>query len=158
MHRLEGMEVLEYLSRRELKGWLDWRRVTGPIFGGSSRFCTSHVWLYPAWDGFRGVVSKSRIPLDLRATSRCVDLCRFCTIHGNWFVACQCYYAEAFMKATLVLNSRHIFYGLSVMSRYPDRGLSRWYLIFGLTDETYSLITARSPQSPGNVRYLVYLT
>ena len=66
-------------------------------------------------------------------------------------------YAEAFI-ATLVLNSRHIFYGLSVMSRYPARGLSRWYLIFGLTDETYSLITARPPQSPGNVRYLVYLT
>ena len=66
-------------------------------------------------------------------------------------------YAEAFI-ATLVLNSRHIFYGLSVMSRYPTRGLSRWYLIFGLTDETYSLITARPPQSPGNVRYYVYLT
>jgi 4-azaleucine resistance transporter AzlC len=66
-------------------------------------------------------------------------------------------YAEAFI-ATLVLNSRHMFYGLSVMGRYPTRGLSRWYLIFGLTDETYSLITARPPQSPGNVRYLVYLT
>ncbi|MDC3032912.1 AzlC family ABC transporter permease [Litorivicinus sp.] len=66
-------------------------------------------------------------------------------------------YAEAFIS-TLVLNSRHIFYGLSVMSRYPARGLSRWYLIFGLTDETYSLITARPPQSPGNVRYYVFLT
>ena len=66
-------------------------------------------------------------------------------------------YAEAFI-ATLVLNSRHIFYGLSVMSRYPASGLSRWYLIFGLTDETYSLITARPPQSPSNVRYFVYLT
>lgn len=66
-------------------------------------------------------------------------------------------YAEAFI-ATLVLNSRHIFYGLSVMSRYPASGLWRWYLIFGLTDETYSLITARPPQSPSNVRYFVYLT
>ena len=42
-------------------------------------------------------------------------------------------YAEAFI-ATLLLNSRHIFYGLSVLDRYPERGLSRWYLIFGLTD------------------------
>ncbi|MEC8693813.1 MAG: AzlC family ABC transporter permease [Pseudomonadota bacterium] len=66
-------------------------------------------------------------------------------------------YAEAFIS-TLVLNSRHIFYGLSVMSRYPAHGLSRWYLIFGLTDETYSLITARPPQSPGTVRYYVFLT
>ena len=40
-------------------------------------------------------------------------------------------YAEAFV-ATLLLNSRHIFYGLSVLGQYPERGLSRWYLIFGL--------------------------
>ena len=66
-------------------------------------------------------------------------------------------YAEAFI-ATLVLNSRHIFYGLSVMSRYPKRGLTRWYLIFGLTDETYSLITAQPPTSSGGARYFAYLT
>ena len=66
-------------------------------------------------------------------------------------------YAEAFV-ATLVLNSRHVFYGLSVMSRYPKRGLTRWYLIFGLTDETYSLITAKPPATSGSARYFGYLT
>ena len=66
-------------------------------------------------------------------------------------------YAEAFV-ATLVLNSRHIFYGLSVLDHYPDRGLSRWYLIFGLTDETYSLITAKPPGSLDRTPYLLYLT
>lgn len=66
-------------------------------------------------------------------------------------------YAEAFV-ATLVLNSRHIFYGLSVMSRYPKSGLTRWYLIFGLTDETYSLITAKAPATSGSTRYFGYLT
>ena len=66
-------------------------------------------------------------------------------------------YTEAFV-ATLVLNSRHIFYGLSVLSRYPKHGLSRWYLIFGLTDETYSLITAKPPESSGTGPYFVYLT
>jgi 4-azaleucine resistance transporter AzlC len=66
-------------------------------------------------------------------------------------------YAEAFV-ATLVLNSRHIFYGLSLLSRYPKDGLTRWYLIFGLTDETYSLITAKLPESSGGTLYLVCLT
>lgn len=43
--------------------------------------------------------------------------------------------------STLALNSRHIFFGLSLLSRYNCRGLKKLYLIFGLTDETYSLIT-----------------
>ena len=66
-------------------------------------------------------------------------------------------YAEAFI-ATLLLNSRHIFYGLSVLDRYPERGLSRWYLIFGLTDETYSLITAKAPRVDSGHTYYLYLT
>lgn len=44
--------------------------------------------------------------------------------------------------ATFLLNSRHIFYGLSLMNRMHNRGWRKWYQIFGLTDETYSLITA----------------
>jgi len=51
--------------------------------------------------------------------------------------------------STLALNSRHIFFGLSVMSRYNCRGLKKLYLIFGLTDETYSLITGIPAQSHG---------
>ena len=43
--------------------------------------------------------------------------------------------------ATLIINSRHIFYGLSLLSRMPARRWQRWYLIFALTDETYSLVT-----------------
>lgn len=43
--------------------------------------------------------------------------------------------------ATLVINLRHVFYGVSLLKRMPDRFLHRWYTIFGLTDETYSLLT-----------------
>ena len=43
--------------------------------------------------------------------------------------------------ATLIINSRHIFYGLSLLNRLPRSRWQRWYVIFGLTDETYSLIT-----------------
>lgn len=48
--------------------------------------------------------------------------------------------------STLALNSRHIFFGLSVLGRYRARGLKKAYLIFGLTDETYSLITSTEPR------------
>ncbi len=43
--------------------------------------------------------------------------------------------------ATLLLNIRHIFYGLSLIGRLPASGWQRWYMIFGLTDETYALLT-----------------
>ena len=49
---------------------------------------------------------------------------------------------------TLVINARHLFYGLSMLEKYRDvKGLKKFYLIFSLTDETYSLVcTARPPK------------
>lgn len=44
--------------------------------------------------------------------------------------------------AIFLLNARHIFYGLSLLSELKLRGWRRWYMIFALTDESYSLITA----------------
>ena len=43
--------------------------------------------------------------------------------------------------ATLIINSRHVFYGLSLLNRLPRSRWQRCYVIFGLTDETYSVIT-----------------
>lgn len=43
--------------------------------------------------------------------------------------------------ATLMLNSRHLFYGLSLLKRFQGAGWRKPYLIFSLTDETYSLLT-----------------
>ena len=47
--------------------------------------------------------------------------------------------------STFILNSRHLFFGISLLKRYRSRGLKRFYMIFGLTDETYSLITSSHP-------------
>ncbi|MGB0467269.1 MAG: AzlC family ABC transporter permease [Pontibacterium sp.] len=49
--------------------------------------------------------------------------------------------AEIFVT-TLLLNSRHLFYGISMLSRIKTKGWRRFYLIFGLTDETFSLLTS----------------
>lgn len=49
--------------------------------------------------------------------------------------------------AMFVLNARHLFYGLSLLGQFRDAGWRKLYLIFGLTDETYSLLTSR-PRGP----------
>ncbi|HIT89255.1 MAG TPA: AzlC family ABC transporter permease, partial [Candidatus Merdenecus merdavium] len=49
---------------------------------------------------------------------------------------------------TLMVNARHLFYGLSMLDKYKDTGKLKPYLIFSLTDETYSL-TATVPVPEG---------
>ena len=41
---------------------------------------------------------------------------------------------------TLMVNARHIFYGLTMIDKYKTTGKKKPYLIFSLTDETYSLL------------------
>lgn len=43
---------------------------------------------------------------------------------------------------TVMVNARHILYGLSMLGAYRDTGRAKPYLIFALTDETYSLVCA----------------
>ena len=47
--------------------------------------------------------------------------------------------------ATLLVNARHIFYGISLLDTYADAGKKKPYMIFALTDETYSLVTQNDP-------------
>lgn len=39
----------------------------------------------------------------------------------------------------LMIQARHLFYGLSMLDKYKGLGRKRWYLIFGLCDETFSI-------------------
>lgn len=41
---------------------------------------------------------------------------------------------------TLMVNARHLFYGISMLEKYKNTGAMKPYLIFALTDETYSLV------------------
>lgn len=41
---------------------------------------------------------------------------------------------------TLMVNARHLFYGISMLEPYRKAGAAKPYLIFALTDETYSLV------------------
>ncbi len=42
---------------------------------------------------------------------------------------------------TVMVNARHIFYGISMLDKYRGMGAKKPYLIFSLTDETYSLVS-----------------
>ena len=50
--------------------------------------------------------------------------------------------------ATLVVNLRHVFYGLSLLELLPRSRLLRGYLAFALTDETYSILTTLPAGTP----------
>lgn len=41
---------------------------------------------------------------------------------------------------SLFINARHLFYGLSFIERFRSMGKKRPYMIFSLTDETYSVL------------------
>lgn len=43
--------------------------------------------------------------------------------------------------ATLLVNARHLFNGISMINAYKGTGKKKPYLIFALTDETYSLVS-----------------
>ena len=59
---------------------------------------------------------------------------------------------------TLLVNARHLFYGISMLDRYRDTGWAKPYLIFSLTDETYSLLSTDSRLLPaGEGRKTFYL-
>jgi 4-azaleucine resistance transporter AzlC len=53
------------------------------------------------------------------------------------------------VTAQLLLNSRHIFYGLPLLNSLKNTGKLKAYIIFALTDETYALLTTCKP--PENI-------
>lgn len=61
---------------------------------------------------------------------------------------------------TLMINARHLFYGLSMLEKYrPVRGVRKGYLIHTLTDETYSLLcTAQPPEGVEAERFYLWVS
>jgi len=57
---------------------------------------------------------------------------------------------------TLMVNARHLFYGVSLLEKYRDVGRMKPYLIFALCDETFSVILSNEPPEGVN-RNLFYL-
>lgn len=61
--------------------------------------------------------------------------------------------AEAALLA-LVVNARHMVYGLSLLEKYRTTPLRKLYLVYTLTDETYALVTsAKVPNASEPARF-----
>ena len=61
---------------------------------------------------------------------------------------------------SIMVNARHLFYSISMIDRYKNAGRYKPYMIFSLTDETYSLLCdGKVPDGadPGTFRFLVSL-
>ena len=58
---------------------------------------------------------------------------------------------------TFMVNARHLFYGISMLDKYKNTGKRKPYLIFALTDETYSLVCNENPQISEERRKDYYL-
>lgn len=57
---------------------------------------------------------------------------------------------------TLLVNARHLFYGISMVAGYRKLGKEKPYAIFALTDETYSLV-CQDDQHPNPADYRRYV-
>lgn len=60
------------------------------------------------------------------------------------FLAAGFDFVGSFMM-TLMVNARHLFYGISFLGKYRNMGFIKPYLIFSLTDETFSLLCSAKP-------------
>ena len=64
------------------------------------------------------------------------------------------------LLTTFMVNARHLFYSISMVDTYKDAGRYKPYMIFALTDETYSLLCdGKVPEGadPNTYRFLVSL-
>ncbi len=65
---------------------------------------------------------------------------------------------EAFF-VILILNARHIFYGLSMLEKYKELGAKKLYMIFALCDETFSVnCTAEPPKGVDRGLFMFFIT
>lgn len=60
---------------------------------------------------------------------------------------------------TFIINARHFFYGFSLLDKYKGAGVLKPYMIFGLTDETYSIVcSAKLGDDINHKKYYFLLT
>ena len=65
---------------------------------------------------------------------------------------------HAFLLA-LMVNARHLFYGISMLARYRHTGFKKLYLIFGMCDETFTInCTVTPPEGVDRGWFMFFVT
>ena len=63
------------------------------------------------------------------------------------------------LALTLMINARHLFYGISMLDRYKGTGWKKPYLIFGMCDESFSInYTADIPADVDRGWFMFFVT
>lgn len=59
----------------------------------------------------------------------------------------------------LMVNARHLFYGISMLGKYKDVGKKRWYLIYGMCDESFTInCTVDPPENVDKGWFMFFVT
>ena len=60
---------------------------------------------------------------------------------------------------TLMVNSRHLFYGLSMLEIFKDTGWKKFYLIYGMCDETFAInVSTPTPAGVDKGWFMTFVT
>lgn len=60
---------------------------------------------------------------------------------------------------TLMINARHLFYGISMLDKFKGMGIKKLYLIFGMCDESFSInYTADIPEGVDRGWFMFFVT
>ena len=63
------------------------------------------------------------------------------------------------LAMTLMINARHLFYGISMLDKYKGTGIKKFYLIFGMCDESFSInYTAKIPDDVDRGWFMFFVT
>lgn len=63
------------------------------------------------------------------------------------------------LTMTLMINARHLFYGISMLDKFRGMGWKKIYLIFGMCDETFSInCTAEPPADVDRGWFMFFVT
>lgn len=59
----------------------------------------------------------------------------------------------------IMIQARHLFYGITMLSRYRDLGAKKPYMIFGLSDETFSIVcSVDAPEGVSRAWFMFFVT
>lgn len=59
---------------------------------------------------------------------------------------------------TLMVNARHLFYGISMLDKYKDVGWKKPYLIFGMCDESFTINCTVTPPNDIDKGWFMFLS
>lgn len=135
----------EIHDRKAESGWRDYRRAFLAAFPHTIPVLTGYLFIGMAF----GVMIQEKGYGPLWA----MFMSLVCYAGSGQYLAVSFFTPQTVLTDVIFLefmvNIRHVFYGLSLLERFAGMGKKRLYMIFSLTDETYSLYFIT--KAPGDV-------